>query len=118
MEFLRNNYEKVILSFVLLGLAVAAVLLLTSVDSEKRALEEIESGIIAAKPKELKLVDLSTNETALQRMLKPVSLRLVGEHNLFNPVQWKRMPDGFFFQAEDGIRDLTVTGVQTCALPI
>src|SRR2546427_5924208 len=27
---------------------------------------------------------------------------------------WNR----FFFQAEDGIRDLTVTGVQTCALPI
>src|SRR2546430_6918721 len=26
--------------------------------------------------------------------------------------------DIFFFQAEDGIRDLTVTGVQTCALPI
>src|SRR5256886_15329785 len=26
--------------------------------------------------------------------------------------------DVFFFQAEDGIRDLTVTGVQTCALPI
>src|SRR2546430_2102774 len=25
---------------------------------------------------------------------------------------------GDFFQAEDGIRDLTVTGVQTCALPI
>src|SRR2546430_9116110 len=24
----------------------------------------------------------------------------------------------FFFQAEDGIRDLNVTGVQTCALPI
>src|SRR2546430_17441082 len=24
----------------------------------------------------------------------------------------------FFFQAEDGIRDLTVTGVQTCALPV
>src|SRR5699024_12205445 len=25
---------------------------------------------------------------------------------------------GFFFQAEDGIRDRNVTGVQTCALPI
>src|SRR5256885_7266099 len=25
---------------------------------------------------------------------------------------------GFFFQAEDGIRDYKVTGVQTCALPI
>src|SRR2546430_1251655 len=41
---------------------------------------------------------------------------------------WRQLPTGlggdghgfccFFCQAEDGIRDLTVTGVQTCALPI
>src|SRR5258708_24357025 len=29
-----------------------------------------------------------------------------------------RISIGFFFQAEDGIRDDLVTGVQTCALPI
>src|SRR5256884_5279929 len=29
---------------------------------------------------------------------------------------WTRV--SFFFQAEDGIRDVAVTGVQTCALPI
>ena len=29
-----------------------------------------------------------------------------------------RMLIFFFFQAEDGIRDIGVTGVQTCALPI
>src|SRR2546427_12602233 len=38
------------------------------------------------------------------------------------PVSRLPLPFGvvffFFFQAEDGIRDLTVTGVQTCALPI
>src|SRR5260370_27093337 len=28
------------------------------------------------------------------------------------------VPAIFFFQAEDGIRDSSVTGVQTCALPI
>src|SRR3712207_2098052 len=28
------------------------------------------------------------------------------------------MESNFFFQAEDGIRDIGVTGVQTCALPI
>src|SRR5687768_17678555 len=28
------------------------------------------------------------------------------------------MLTGFFFQAEDGIRDVAVTGVQTCALPL
>src|SRR3712207_6852822 len=30
----------------------------------------------------------------------------------------KRFSIVFFFQAEDGIRDIGVTGVQTCALPI
>src|SRR5256886_5204098 len=36
------------------------------------------------------------------------------------PERWVRVRGVgfFFFQAEDGIRDLTVTGVQTCALPI
>src|SRR5215204_484875 len=34
-------------------------------------------------------------------------INVCGELNLF-----------FFFQAEDGIRDHCVTGVQTCALPI
>src|SRR5690554_7392611 len=29
-----------------------------------------------------------------------------------------RILEGFFFHAEDGIRDADVTGVQTCALPI
>src|SRR5437867_10958275 len=34
-------------------------------------------------------------------------------------VLWgEEIPIVFFFQAEDGIRDRTVTGVQTCALPI
>src|SRR5215207_10980841 len=31
---------------------------------------------------------------------------------------WTRREFDFFFQAEDGIRDPLVTGVQTCALPI
>src|SRR5256885_8909139 len=31
-------------------------------------------------------------------------------------MRWLRL--SFFFQAEDGIRDYKVTGVQTCALPI
>src|SRR3712207_8975336 len=35
-------------------------------------------------------------------------------------MRWRLPPrcSVFFFQAEDGIRDIGVTGVQTCALPI
>src|SRR2546430_9176790 len=37
---------------------------------------------------------------------------------MFNQLAYLYQIYFFFFQAEDGIRDLTVTGVQTCALPI
>src|SRR5256885_4524948 len=36
----------------------------------------------------------------------------------FLMAHWWRIISFFFFQAEDGIRDYKVTGVQTCALPI
>src|SRR2546430_11252061 len=47
-------------------------------------------------------------------------MRDVSEQELNNGAALMLVRDGmfFFFQAEDGIRDLTVTGVQTCALPI
>src|SRR5690606_39363149 len=39
--------------------------------------------------------------------------------NQTNPLNLRTLNmKSFFFQAEDGIRDLHVTGVQTCALPI
>src|SRR5205809_1445697 len=37
---------------------------------------------------------------------------------LFYVILFKIVIFFFFFQAEDGIRDVAVTGVQTCALPI
>src|SRR2546429_1730120 len=38
---------------------------------------------------------------------------------LFSKIRIERISEFFFFfQAEDGIRDVAVTGVQTCALPI
>src|SRR5437870_13591042 len=37
---------------------------------------------------------------------------------MFMMIRWYGLTFFFFFQAEDGIRDGHVTGVQTCALPI
>src|SRR5206468_8204263 len=39
-------------------------------------------------------------------------------HHMRKAVEQEASGQLFFFQAEDGIRDLIVTGVQTCALPI
>ncbi len=102
MEFLKNNYEKVVLSVVLLGLAVAAALLPIWVASEKRALEEIDNQITQTERKELKPVNLTTNEIVLQRVVKATALRLSGEHNLFNPVPWQKMRDGHLIPIRTG----------------
>src|SRR2546421_4650075 len=45
-------------------------------------------------------------------------LRLRGMKMFYLSMFAERFCFFFFFQAEDGIRDLIVTGVQTCALPI
>src|SRR2546421_4601165 len=47
---------------------------------------------------------------------RPISLYRIFSHGtLYTALSQAAV---FFFQAEDGIRDLIVTGVQTCALPI
>ena len=48
-------------------------------------------------------------------------LLVLGKFGLFiayNTFFFRQASFCFFFQAEDGIRDRDVTGVQTCALPI
>src|SRR5207245_6712555 len=53
---------------------------------------------------------------AARRRSRPGPLRspLLSHHRL----RQRSPAQSFFFQAEDGIRDATVTGVKTCALPI
>src|SRR2546430_11564106 len=60
--------------------------------------------------------DLASSMTFLIR-IRP---RIAGELDapLASAAELECSPTAVFFQAEDGIRDLTVTGVQTCALPI
>src|SRR2546421_9569138 len=52
----------------------------------------------------------------LSRLVAPLEERLVESASELSFVV--ETNNVFFFQAEDGIRDLIVTGVQTCALPI
>src|SRR5258706_8898309 len=53
----------------------------------------------------------STDRPDLQKLLDDIRARKIDVIVVYKV-------DRFFFQAEDGIRDWSVTGVQTCALPI
>src|SRR5690606_40397743 len=50
----------------------------------------------------------------LSRLMIPLELLITTCFLISSSLHWIF----FFFQAEDGIRDFHVTGVQTCALPI
>jgi hypothetical protein len=96
MEFLnilKKHYEKLILSVVLLGLAVAAGLLLLRVAEERERLDEIRKMQLVTSPRPLEPVNISTNLAVLARLQNPAPVVLSGTNNLFNPVQWQRRAD-------------------------
>lgn len=113
MQFLSKHYEKIILSVVLAGLAVAAALLLLKVSSVQTDLETVTKGIVTRKIDPLPPLDLSTNQTVLRRATnrQPIALSQPG-HLLFNPIMWIKTPDNRMMPKEDtGLGALSVTNV-------
>lgn len=94
MQFLKKHYEKIILCAVLIGLAVAAISMGEMIADAKRDLVNVESGSRSGKSKPLPRIDLTADQLALAQITNPPPVELSGQHNLFNPVTWRRKPDG------------------------
>src|SRR4051812_38048472 len=94
MGFLKSHYEKILLGVVLLGLTVGVVLLPMKIAREKQDLRDLIEPKLSTKPKPLDPVDETRFNTAFERLEKPTPLNFGRPHNLFNPVQWQRKPDG------------------------
>src|SRR2546421_7709566 len=76
---------------------------------------ESRKNIVTVQTARAKRLDLVSIVSASGE-IKPKTYVNIGA-NAFGKITKLYVKD-FFFQAEDGIRDLIVTGVQTCALPI
>lgn len=115
MEFLKKNYEKILLGVVLLGLTVAACGLPFIIAAKK---DELEKKVIEIKPKvkELTNLDMTMEDGVIQRAQGAFSLDLTTTHNLFNPVLWKKLASGALLKEEtgneEGPKALIVTGIK------
>jgi hypothetical protein len=121
MEFLKKNYEKVLLAVVLLGLTVAACGLPFIISAERNALAAYIGGNVShVKP--IPPMDMSGLDAALQRAQAQVKLDYTTGHNLFNPVLWKKFPDGHLLKETsenmEGPDALVVTDIKPLYLEI
>src|ERR1039457_3334672 len=102
MQFLKKNYEKILLGLVLVGLVVAVVFLLFLVSSEKQRLEELRNSIINRPVKPLEAPVLTAQEGLIQRATLPVVLDLSTTNRLVNPLRWQKSANGQPFISESG----------------
>jgi hypothetical protein len=102
MQFLKKHYEKLILCIVLLGLAVAAVMLSIRVSQVKRSLATSAKTIASYPRTPLKPVDLTVFENSLAVHTNPPPVAMTNRHLLFNPVRWYKKPDGSIVKVATG----------------
>lgn len=116
MQFLKKHYEKIILCIVLLGLAVAAVMLSIRVSAVKSSLVKAGKTIASYPEVPLNPVDLTVFQNALAVHTNPPAIGMTNRHLLFNPVRWYKKPDGSVIKvstgAEIGIGALKCTSIQ------
>ena len=121
MEFLKKNYEKILLGVVLVGLTIAACGLPFIIAAKR---EELANKVVAIRPKmkELTNLDLTLEDAVIQRAQTPFNLDLTTTHNLFNPVLWKKLPNGALLKEEtgneEGPKALVVTKIKKLYLVI
>jgi hypothetical protein len=100
MDFLKKNYEKVLLGVVLLGLAVAVAFLPFKITSEKQTLEDMRNRLIHPKVKPLTNLDLSLPDAMLKRVAVPAVVDFSAPNKLFNPMLWQKAADGHLIKVD------------------
>ena len=116
MNFIKKHYEKVLLGAVLLFLVVAVALLPFKIAKEQDDLERKRGELSRLPVKPLPKLDLSVPSAALERTKMPAALSFAAPpHNLFNPVQWRRAPDGTLHKVVKGAEGPSVVEVTKVA---
>lgn len=97
MQFLKKNYEKILLAVVVVAALGVVAFLPILVSRQKQKLVDLESQVIPRNPKPLPPLDLAGYDGVLQRGQTNVSLNLGGLHKIFNPVRWQMKANGTIF---------------------
>ncbi len=119
MDFIKKNYEKVILGVVLIGLAAAVGWLPFKVGSDRTTLEEKRNQLIHPRVKQLTNLDLTISEMAVKRATTPIPVNFSEPNKLFNPMPWQKRADDQLIRADKvGPTAASVTNITPLYLKI
>lgn len=119
MQFLKKNYEKILLGLVLLGLVVAVAFLPFLIDNERQAQEDRRKMKFDYPVKALPALSTNRYETALHRAETPLDLDLSTTNKLLNPVRWLKGQNGpVKMPVGDELKQLEVTKIAPLYLNI
>ena len=118
MDFLKKNYEKLLLGVVLLGLAGALASLPFFISSQRSELEDLNQKL-RPNPKPLTNLNLTIAEEALKKAAVPAMIDFGPPNRLFNPMPWQKQADERLIPiAKIGPTALIVTNIQELRLKL
>lgn len=121
MDFLKKNYEKLLLAAVILCLAGVAAFLPFKIGSEKQKLQELTTGVLSPRVDPLTNLDLTVTTETLKRAGSPVIANFGPPNKLFSPMPWQKAADGHLIPLDDthiGPQAVTVTDISPLYLII
>ena len=99
MEQLKQHYEKGVLAIAMLVMGYVAFTLFNDSDAQQTAIQEQKDARDRGGRKStLGVIDLSRYSASMANLKNAHPLPLSNPHNLFNPVQWRRTPQGTVFK--------------------
>lgn len=102
MEFVKKHYEKVILCGVLLGVIGFLVFLPFVISHDQEEQKAMAETITKPKVAALPPLDLASLNSASERLVKPADYDFSTTNKLFNPVEWKKAPNGDLIKIKTG----------------
>ncbi len=95
MDFLKKNYEKLLLGLVLTGLIGALVMMLFYISADQDEMQKRSEGMInPASVKALPNLDMTAANGAIARPQLAYHLDFETTNKVFNPQEWQRSLDG------------------------
>lgn len=116
MNFIKKNYEKILLGAVLLGLFVAVLSLPVVIKADKDAQSAIIGRVVDTQPKPLPPLDMSGFNNTLNRVQSSYGVDFEITNRLFNPMKWQKTPSGGVIEIENanmvGVGAIKIAGIK------